>query len=202
LRYSDTEGFVETEGAFVAAIRANPGVETLRLVYADWLDERGDPRGEFLRTHRSALIRDERLFVRTDRPVFCPLLETELSVSVFTDGAEVQQDQVAALARFLAIPPGHRATLLEPLFENYRAMFDAVGEGPEIAGPEQVWAFVQWTDLIVPRQGTSGNRFVFVQGTPAWEEEHGVEMLFRDEWLLRLNQASGAFLSNCFWDWT
>ena len=35
--------------AFLAAIRANPGDEAPRLVYADWLEERGDPRGEYLR---------------------------------------------------------------------------------------------------------------------------------------------------------
>lgn len=35
--------------AFLAAIRAVPRDDTTRLVYADWLDEQGDPRGEFLR---------------------------------------------------------------------------------------------------------------------------------------------------------
>ena len=35
--------------AFIEAIRANPADAPLRLVYADWLEERGDPRGEFLR---------------------------------------------------------------------------------------------------------------------------------------------------------
>jgi uncharacterized protein (TIGR02996 family) len=37
------------EPAFVPAILANPTDEGPRLVYADWLEERGDPRGEFLR---------------------------------------------------------------------------------------------------------------------------------------------------------
>ncbi|HEY7426081.1 MAG TPA: TIGR02996 domain-containing protein [Gemmataceae bacterium] len=35
--------------AFLQAILANPEDDTPRLVYADWLDERGDPRGEFIR---------------------------------------------------------------------------------------------------------------------------------------------------------
>jgi uncharacterized protein (TIGR02996 family) len=35
--------------AFMAAIRASPDDDWLRLVYADWLEERGDPRGEFIR---------------------------------------------------------------------------------------------------------------------------------------------------------
>src|SRR4051794_27520062 len=40
---------VGEDEAFVAAIRAQPTDDTLRLVYADWLDERDDPRGAFLR---------------------------------------------------------------------------------------------------------------------------------------------------------
>lgn len=35
--------------AFIAAIIANPADDLPRLVYADWLDDRGDPRGEFIR---------------------------------------------------------------------------------------------------------------------------------------------------------
>jgi uncharacterized protein (TIGR02996 family) len=34
---------------FIKAILAEPDNATLRLIYADWLEERGDPRGEFLR---------------------------------------------------------------------------------------------------------------------------------------------------------
>jgi uncharacterized protein (TIGR02996 family) len=34
---------------FLQAILANPDDDTPRLVYADWLEERGDPRGEFIR---------------------------------------------------------------------------------------------------------------------------------------------------------
>jgi uncharacterized protein (TIGR02996 family) len=35
--------------AFLSAIRTQPTDSTSRLVYADWLDERDDPRGEYLR---------------------------------------------------------------------------------------------------------------------------------------------------------
>src|SRR5262245_61926313 len=35
--------------SFVAAISATPDDDALRLVYADWLEERGDVRGEYLR---------------------------------------------------------------------------------------------------------------------------------------------------------
>ena len=37
------------ECSFLEAILDDPDDETTRLIYADWLDERGDPRGEFVR---------------------------------------------------------------------------------------------------------------------------------------------------------
>lgn len=38
-----------TDADFIAALQVNPADDALRLVYADWLDERGDLRAEFLR---------------------------------------------------------------------------------------------------------------------------------------------------------
>src|SRR5262245_4105521 len=43
------EQHVSLEEDFLAAIRAAPDDDGPRLVYADWLDEHGDPRGEFIR---------------------------------------------------------------------------------------------------------------------------------------------------------
>ncbi len=37
------------EDAFIAALKADPSDEATRLVYADWLEERGDVRGELIR---------------------------------------------------------------------------------------------------------------------------------------------------------
>ena len=37
------------DDAFLQDILANPDDDTPRLIYADWLEERGDPRGEFIR---------------------------------------------------------------------------------------------------------------------------------------------------------
>src|SRR5262245_42997085 len=37
------------EQAFLSAIVANPDDQTAKLVYADWLDERDDPRAEIVR---------------------------------------------------------------------------------------------------------------------------------------------------------
>jgi uncharacterized protein (TIGR02996 family) len=42
--------FPRPEMAFLHAIHANVDDSTPKLVYADWLEERGDPRGQWLRT--------------------------------------------------------------------------------------------------------------------------------------------------------
>jgi uncharacterized protein (TIGR02996 family) len=42
------------EQDFLSALHADPWDETLRLVSADWLEERGDPRSEFLRVESEA----------------------------------------------------------------------------------------------------------------------------------------------------
>lgn len=39
------------ETAFLKAIQSRPGDDLTRLVFADWLDERDDPRGDFIRLH-------------------------------------------------------------------------------------------------------------------------------------------------------
>jgi uncharacterized protein (TIGR02996 family) len=43
------------EDPFIRAILDSPGDETPRLVYADWLEERGDPRGAYLRAEQEAV---------------------------------------------------------------------------------------------------------------------------------------------------
>src|SRR6476619_528897 len=42
--------------AFIRAIVDSPGDDLPRLVYADWLDDRDDPRGAYLRAERKAVV--------------------------------------------------------------------------------------------------------------------------------------------------
>ena len=44
----DVNPFMELEQAFLQSIRQRPGSLANRLVYADWLIEQGNPRGEFI----------------------------------------------------------------------------------------------------------------------------------------------------------
>src|SRR5437660_377568 len=54
-----SDGLMNDDAAFLRAIRENPDDPIHCLVYADWLEERGDPRGEYLRLGcRLAELRD------------------------------------------------------------------------------------------------------------------------------------------------
>jgi uncharacterized protein (TIGR02996 family) len=45
---------MDDDRGFVRAILSDPGDRAARLVFADWLDERGDPRGEYIRVSAAA----------------------------------------------------------------------------------------------------------------------------------------------------
>ena len=47
------------EAAFLTAIAANPEDDTARLVYADWLQDRSDPRAEYVRLEVQAAADDD-----------------------------------------------------------------------------------------------------------------------------------------------
>src|SRR4051812_916255 len=61
---------IAEQRGFWAAIRANPDDDTPRLVYADWLQENGDPaRAEFIRLQcEIARLPDDRKTQRKSRP--------------------------------------------------------------------------------------------------------------------------------------
>jgi uncharacterized protein (TIGR02996 family) len=71
----------EEEG-FLKAIRDNPEDEVARSVYADWLEERGDPRAEYLRLEiqlRRTLARLKKLREQLD-PTWLLLVSNKCNV--------------------------------------------------------------------------------------------------------------------------
>lgn len=73
------------EDAFRRAIRAAPGDTTVKLVYADWLQDRGDARAEFVR------LQVELHAART------PAAAVEAAAWVVRAGPDVDPDWVAFL---------------------------------------------------------------------------------------------------------
>src|SRR5262249_8824464 len=56
------------EGEMLAALAARPGDDTNKLVYADWLEEQGDSRSEFLRRFVVAAQQGKKLPSATGLP--------------------------------------------------------------------------------------------------------------------------------------
>lgn len=57
------------DAEFLAAIKAAPDDDAVRLVYADWLDENGRPGGDFLRVDCEIAALDPEGFERLDREI-------------------------------------------------------------------------------------------------------------------------------------
>lgn len=83
------------EDAFVQQIVATPDDDAPRLIYADWLEERGDPRGEFIR------LQCQRAAITRHHPDWENLLAKE-SALLKRFGSEWQQpiQRYASHARF------------------------------------------------------------------------------------------------------
>jgi hypothetical protein len=152
--------------------------------------------------HEMQWVQYHKSFFRFDVPFECPLLGEPVTLTIHTEQDEIQSEQLQALEGFLQIPVEGRADLLGPLHAEHNRVYDIIGKGPTPSGtPEQVWKFVRWKEILIPEQGPRGCRFVFVRGEPFWYRDHGVELCFRNEKLVHLGPNSGAFLSDCFWDW-
>ena len=113
--------------AFIRAIVATPGDEAPRLVYADWLDERGDARGAYLRAEaewvaadrpggRGAMTRKARgldpvWVARVSRPP-AGVCSDHLGLSSRGPGAEPADLDAVGAGLGVALPPQFRALLL------------------------------------------------------------------------------------------
>ncbi len=122
------------EAAFLAGIRANPGDAALRLVYADWLEERGDPRAEFIRIWEEMAT----LPAYTDRYVELKARRNELAPKI-DEGWRTQLGYVPTYRPLFTSLPQHRAErwrLVEEFIGVwYRPL--AAGDG---ASEEELWA--------------------------------------------------------------
>ncbi|HKA08010.1 MAG TPA: TIGR02996 domain-containing protein [Gemmataceae bacterium] len=117
------------ETAFLKAIQAAPGDDAPRLVYADWLDERGDARGQFVRAEVQAAKRFregnevparklrrvmENVGIEWALSIARPPVGVCTPVRFSNSGSPVtaQQLDTAAKKAGLSIPPDYRAFLL------------------------------------------------------------------------------------------
>lgn len=92
-------------------------------------------------------------------------------------------DFVSAIASFLRLTVDDRALATPYVFQNYLDFMEIAGEDDDvvIASADGVWSHVHPTRVHVSRR-TKGDRRVYVQVSAdcEWEDEHGLQLVFRD----------------------
>src|SRR5262245_7234302 len=110
--------------AFIRAIVDSPGDDTARLVYADWLDERDDPRGTYLRAEHEAVATGDIARLRQLAVGLDPVWVARVSmppvgvcvehVELTGRGTRVDESDIASVEQRLGIqlPADYRAFIL------------------------------------------------------------------------------------------
>lgn len=115
-------------------------------------------------------------------PVFgavsCPFI-----VEGYEDDPD-KEDFHAVIRTFLALDRTALQDAAPAVFEYYQdiaAEFADDEDFPQIAGPEQVWDHVSVDrhDVTVRRHSGDGLVYVSVECECSWEEEHGLQVVFR-----------------------
>jgi hypothetical protein len=106
-------------------------------------------------------------------------------------------DVMAAVRAFLALTDQDRLATSQRVFRHYRSFVNHVPEAElSITEPEQIWVHIRPTDVFVSRH-TDGDGRVYVRVCCDcdWDEEHGLQLVFRDGNMLTLVSAheDGAF---------
>jgi hypothetical protein len=115
------------------------------------------------------------------------------------DRAGVSDRQRAAIQSVLDLPGNTKDILAPAMFDNYlEARNDMDPEPPLIETPGKVWDHVKIINVIIPVHGRSQHRYFFADFRCDWEEEHGLELLFRDGQLIRVSQPDGLW-GNAAW---
>jgi uncharacterized protein (TIGR02996 family) len=105
-----------SEADFLAAIREEPEDDATRLVYADWLDDHGDPRAEYLRVEHAVRVlrapQHDRLTVLRSqldrawlRAVHDGLLGPDWAIVLQAYHLEHRPTLLQALREVLGLPP-------------------------------------------------------------------------------------------------
>ncbi len=102
-----------------------------------------------------------------------------------------------AVVNFLALDEADRTAASGEVFENYREVVESVDgdfEGVPVGGPTEVWGLVRPQEVFVSRRDEGERNVYYVQVLCecAWEEEHGLQLIFRSgHKLVRVSSQDG-----------
>ena len=133
-------------------------------------------------------------------PVSVPLaLDRKLEFVVRGFADDPAPDQfVAAIGRFLTLGAETRKYAAPYVFRNYENFMGDIDPPPDdvlIAGPADVWDHVRPTYVSVCRH--KGTVYVTLKAECDWEEEHGLQLVFRHGHQLSRVSAQDGHLRHC-----
>ncbi len=169
------------QAALLAAIYADPASDQARAVYADWLLERGDPRGELIMLQLAGVetpeqVDRERELLQTYARAWRGPLPVDASLIAFKRGFPVGAaetptiDDDPAWATFESIttlprtPVFHLASLRELVLDS-EGMIALAAFGPPLRARRLVWR----TDRRDPRVTEARGAFATIRAVPDLE---------------------------------
>jgi len=133
-------------------------------------------------------------------PVGVSFLGQQLPVVVEPEGDSLSVPQEEALTQFLALPPGARSELTHPLaldcrYAELAYLYLSGGREPlvTLGRRADVWDYVQFTGVFVPRHGGSRDRYVYLLAVEHWDEQPLLALLFKNGEFFALERQGNPF---------
>lgn len=120
------------------------------------------------------------------QPVKVDLLDGKLLPFIFEEEEDVDLAALirpieSAVENFLRLSPDSREELTELIYANYQEILDVSTLQPlPMRSKSDVWKYVYPDRVFVKQHPDDKNIYVVVTGDCEWEQEHGLQMVFRD----------------------
>ncbi len=142
----------------------------------------------------------------TRESVAIPLFNESLPVTVmdFNPQDPTQRDRLSklseALSAFLRLGEADRMRASELVNQNCQEFIEAVGvegwnqEMADVVDPNMIWRFVYPREVLISYSDEHDAVFVVLSCDCDWEEEHGLQLVYRDgNTLVRVSQKDGHY---------
>lgn len=118
------------------------------------------------------------------QPVKINLLDGKLLPFTFEDDGDLAPllgPIESAVESFLSLGPGFREELTELVYTNYQEMLNASDLTPlQMGSKSDIWKYVYPEEVSVKQHWEDKNIYVVVTGNCEWEQEHGLQLVFRN----------------------
>lgn len=121
---------------------------------------------------------------KVSKPIAIPFFSGQALQFIITDASsepELPQDVEDSIANFLALNEVNRINISEKVYKNYLDFVEAVDiEDLPISDPTEIWKFVFPAHIYISRRSRrDSDIYIKVACGCEWEEEHGLQLVFR-----------------------